>query len=283
MTYENCYEILGDVRKGLNEYSSGLHNGTDTSGAHLNSYLVKKINDAQRHIYGLLMPRIPEAFLKEVSLTGVNSVYTLPWDFGRLLYFKDENGCQVFQINPKRLKLTNETGSDRLYYRKGNTLVLDKAGVTDDYSLLYYQKPRELDCGQATAGGALSITLATSAKKIADYYNDMTIENITEDWTDTISDYSSARVATITETAAAEDYYGIVPEIPEVFHHLIAPKAIQLVKSESPVAQEKVTQQDLSVWHGLLIESLQAYVGTDDLDPEDLFCDYDIGNYSLLL
>jgi len=274
-TYENCYEILGDVRKGLNEYSAGLLQGTDTSGPHSNEYLVKQINKAQRYVYGILLRRIAEEFLQETNLTGVSSVYTLPWDFGRLLYFKDENGNQVFSVNPKRLKLVNETGSDRLYYRKGNTLVLDKDGVTETYTLLYYRKPRDLTQGKAAAGGGATITLADTAKLIADYYNGMTIENITQDWVDTMDDYTAARVATISETAAQDDYYGIVSDIPEMFHHLIAPKAAHFVKLESPVAQEKVTDRDLKEWYGLLIEALQAFAGSDDEDVEDLFCDFD--------
>ena len=276
-TYENCYEILGDVRRGLNEYTTGFHQGTDTTGPHSNSYLVKKINEAQRFLYAILILRIPGEFLQETTLTGVDSVYTLPWDFGRLLYFKNENGQQVFPINPKKLRLTEETGNDRLYYRKGNTLVLDKAGVTETYTLLYYRKPRDLEQGMASAGGAASITFATSAKKIADYYNGMTIENITKDWVDEIDDYTAARVATISETAAASDYYGIVSDLPEPFHFLIAPKAIQLIKTVSPVVQEKPSKQEISDWNNLLVETLKAFVGSDDRDVEELFVDYDHG------
>lgn len=275
-TYENCYEILGDVRKGINEYSTALHQGTDTSNAHSNSYLVKKINAAQRYLYALLFQRMPEEFLEEISLTGVDSVYTLPWDFGRLIYFKDENGNQVFPIGVKKLRLTEETGSDRLYYRKGNTLVLDKDGVSKTYTLHYYRKPRDLDQGKAPAGASTSITLASSAKKIADYYNGIIIENITKDWIDTISDYTAARVATIgAETAAGDDYYGLVSDLPEPFHFLIAPKAVHLVKASSPVIQEKPSSQDLKEWNNQLIETLKAFVGSDDTDIEELFLDCD--------
>jgi len=274
-TYDNCYEILKNVRKGLNEYSTGLLQGTDTSGPHSNEYLVQKINAAQRLIYAILLKRIPEEFFEEIALTGVDSVYTLPWDFGRLLYFKDTDGNQVFKLSEKRRHLTEETGSDRLYTKRGNTLVLDKDGVTDIYTLFYYRKPRDLDQGKASAGGAETITLATSAKKIADYYNEMTIENVTKDWIDTIDDYSAARVATISETAAASDYYGIVSDIPEPFHHLIAPKAVHLVKVESPLAQEKLTERDLLTWQRMLIDALTAFCGSDDEDIEDIFCDYD--------
>lgn len=277
-TYENCYEILSQLRQGINEYSTGLLQGTDTSGAHQNSYLVKKINEAVRFIYGILLRRIPEVFFETIPIVGSNSVFSLPWDFGRLLLFKDENGNKVFPFDPKNGKLVNETGSDRLYYRKGQTLVLDKDGVSKTYTLLYYRKPRDLDQGKSSAGGAQSITLATTAKAIADYYNGMVIENITDANVDTISDYTAARVATITGTGAAEKYYGIVSDIPEPFHHLIAPKAIHLVKLESPVIQEKVTQLSLNEWDNQLSMDISAYAGSDDIDYEDLFADYDEGS-----
>lgn len=274
-TYENCYEILSQVRQGINEYSTGLLQGTDTSGPHQNSYLVKKINEAVKFIYAILLRRIPEAFFESTSLTGSNSVFTLPWDFGRLLYFKDENGDQVFPLDPKKGKLENETGNDRLYYRSNNTLVLDKAGVSETYTLLYYRKPRELDQGISSAGGSQSLTLATSAKLLADYYNGMKIEVITDDFVDEIADYTAARVATISGTGAASKYYGIVSDLPEPFHHLIAPKAIHLVKLESPVIQEKVTQASLQEWDRQLSMDISAYASADDIDYEDLFADYD--------
>lgn len=274
-TYENCYEILSQVRQGINEYSTGLLQGTDTSSAHQNSYLVKKINQAVKFIYAILLRRIPEAFFESTTLTGSNSVFTLPWDFGRLLQFKDENGNQVYKLDPKKGKLANETGSDRLYYRSGQTLVLDKDGVSETYTLLYYRKPRELDQGKSTAGGSQSITLASTAKAIADYYNGMNIETSDGSVVDTISDYTAARVATIAGTGAQDKYYGIVSDIPEPFHHLIAPKAVHLVKLESPVIQEKVTQLSLNEWDRQLNLDISAYVGSDDDDIEDLFADYD--------
>ena len=276
-TYENCYEILANVRQGLNEYSTALLQGTDATGAYLNSFLIKAINRSVRHIYGLLLMRMPEIFYESIDLVGVNSVFTLPWDFGRCLYFKDENGLQVFRINPKQLKLANETGNDRLYYQSGQTFVLDKDGVTKTYTLQYYRKPREIHAGKASTGGSKSITLdAAFAKKIADYYNGMLYENVTKDHIDTITDYTAARVATIAaETAAENDYYGIVSDIPEPFHHLIAPKAVHLIKNDSPVAQEKPTSQSLDEWTANLSEAIQSYSGSDDGDVEDLFLDFD--------
>ena len=213
-TYENCYEILTDLRRGINEYSTAYMQATDTTSPHSNDWLVKCINKAQRYLYSLLVRRMPGEFLEQTDLVASSSVLTLPWNFGRLRYLRDSAGRQVHPIIQEDRRLTNESGSQYLYYRKGNTLLIDKFGLSDTFTLIYWKKPRDIHQGRASAGGALSITLQAIAKKIADYYNGMIIENSTQDWVDTIDDYTAARVATITETAAAKDYYVIVSEFP---------------------------------------------------------------------
>ena len=282
-TTKNCYDLVKSVRRALNESASddAYTKGTDTTGHYENAYLVEKINVAQRYIYNYLLKRIPEEFLEEVDLAGVNSVYTRPANYGKLVYFKDDRGCQVFPVDVKQLKRTGATGSDRAYYRKGNTLVLDKDGITKTYTLFYYRKARDLNYGLSSAGGALSITLATSARKTADYYNGMEIENITDDWVDTISDYSAARVATIgSETGAASKYYGIVSDLPEMFHDLIAPKAVLEVKTESPLSEEKPSNQDWRNFRDNLRETLRAYAGPGlDVNPNSLIEDFHSQNF----
>lgn len=275
-TYLNCYEIVSQVRQGLNEFGEALTKGT-VEGAYSNDHIVSKINSTQRFIHGLLAKRAPEQFLASTTISGVDSVYALPWDFGSLIEFKDENGRKVFPLTVSQFKLDAATGSDSFYYKKGNNLVLDKDSVTETYTLWYYTKPRDLDYGKATAGGATSITLATSAKKIADYYNGMIIENVTKDWVDTISDYTAARVATIgIETGAANDYYGLVSELPEPFHFLISIRAILEFKFESPIVQNRPTNVEI----GFFMDQLNIALGsfgdsTGDIDIEELFLDYE--------
>lgn len=286
-TYENCYEILANVRHGINEYSTGYMQATDTTAPHSNDWLVKCINKAQRYLYSLLIRRIPGEFLEQIDLTASSSELTLPWNFGRLRYLRDSAGRQVHPIAQESRRLTNESGSKYLYYRKGNALVIDQAGLSDIYTLIYWKKPRDIHQGRASAGAALSITLQTGpAKLIADYYNGMTIENITKAWVDVIDAYTAARVATITATGAAKDYYGIVSEIPEMFHILIAGKATHIVKSDSPLIQEKPTVDSISQWTEELIEALKSFAGSNlDEDPEDLFLDYEpgMGGFSVIL
>lgn len=276
-TYWNCYTLLEQLRMQLNEYSSAKVQGTDTSGTYNNTHLLYGLNAAGRFLHAFLMERLPSEFLTEVDLTASSSVFTLPAYFGTLIYFKDDNGRQVFPVGVDNLKLTSATGSDRKYYRKGNTLVLDKAGVSKTYTLYYLKKYRDLNFGQAVSGsGALAIKLATTAVSIADYYNGMTIENITKVWVDTIDDYTAARVATISETAAEDDWYGIVPDFPEWAHHFIIPRAVFEITGNYPVAQEKPNKSaSQGFFDSLRIEFL-AYGGpAKDIDIEDLFLDFE--------
>lgn len=283
-TYLNCYALLEKVRIQLNEYSTAYVQGTDTTGKYSNVQIVDGINAARKYIYNLLLRRIPYAFETEVALTGVASVYTLPADFGLLRYFKDSNGNQIYPIEQNFRRKTSETGSDQHYYRRGNTLVLDKAGITEVCTLVYYRKCRDITQGMASAGAATSITLATTAKKIVDYYNGMMIENVTQDWVDTISDYATTRVATITATAVANDYYGIVcTDIPDVFHHLYIPRAVFEITSNFPIVQDRPTvggtrSLGMTMFNEDFMSALRAYAGPSlDEYPEDVWTQYSGG------
>ena len=271
-TYLNCYDLVKKVRYLLDEHSDQKTKGRDVTGRYANDQIVDGINTAQRFLYALLLKRYPQHFFETASLTGVDSVFTLPWDFGQLLLFKDDNGRRVFPIAERGRSLTASSGYDRAYTQRGNTLVLDRSGVTDTYTLFYYRKPRDLDQGKASAGAATSITLATSAKMLADYYNGMTIENITQGWVDTIDDYTAARVATISETAAANDYYGIVSDLPEVFHFLLIPRAYMSITGFFPGAREKPSKSGSIIFNDDLRSALSAFSNNElDRDKNELF------------
>ena len=271
-TYKNAYTILSDVREGINEHSVAFVNATDTSGAYTNAWLLTQINRAQKYLYNWLFIRIPEVFLESEDLTGVDSVFTLPVDFGVLKVFTDDNYCKVYEIKADQLKLKSSTGSDRLYYRKGNTLVLDKAGVTDAYRLWYYRRARDLNQGKAAAAD----TLATTAAVTADYYNGMIIEDITGTQAATITDYSTDREITSDITLANNSYYGIVSDLPEPFHYLIAPKAILYVK-QSPQSIEKPSRREIDDFNEDFTSVYRAYAKTLDFSVSDMFTDFEPG------
>jgi hypothetical protein len=272
-TYLSAHHILRDVRESLGEYSPALLTGEDDTGANSNTWLTRRINEAQAFLYAILLKTIPDEFYAETTITGVNSVFTLPWDFGRAVQLRTDNGTIVSPILPKHRPDNNSTGSQYLYYRKGNTFVLTKSGITDTYTLYYRTKPREIHSGRAAAGGALSITLDSSfAPVIADYYNEMMIENLTDAWVDTITDYSAARVATITETATANAIYGLVSELPEPFHFLIAPRAVLQAREQSSHPKIRPGRTEYANWTDLLIETLTSYgIGEDKQSPESIW------------
>jgi len=279
-TYENCLEIIEDIRFGLDDHSDDKVKGIDTSGSFKNKQILKAINRAQYFLYDWIKQRDKSLFLKYTTIVGSSSVYTLPWDFVSVVAFKDENGRPVYPVNPEdSFKNTSSSGSgsDSYYYRSGNTFVLEKDSVSATYRLWYIKKPRDLTYGKTSAGAATSMTLSTDAKLIADYYNDMTVENTTQDWVDTIDDYTAARVATISETAAANDYYGLVSELPSGFHKLIAPKALIELK-KLPQTKVNLTRDDKDDFNGMLIEATNAFIPQpNDVDMADLWTDYDTG------
>jgi hypothetical protein len=278
-TYEgNCYEILSWVRRSLNEYSTAYVQGTDTSGIFSNAFIIDQINDSQKQLYNILLRYIPEEFLETASITGSNSVFSLPWNFGRAVQFRDENGYPVLPAVAKNLPPDAQLSgsSDRLYYRKGQTFVVFQSGVSATYKLYYRKSPREIHAGVASAGGAQSLTLdATYAKRVADYYNGMDMENVTDLSIDTITDYTAALVATISGTGASSDYYGIVSELPDAFHHLIAPRALMLCKERHPVSQVAISPAELQIWQNQLKDALSAFgYDEDKVSPEDIWTDF---------
>jgi hypothetical protein len=280
-TYLNGYTLLEKLWIQLVGYNSNISsyvNGTDTTGPYSNPQIMDGINEAQRYLYNTLLTRMPHEFEEETTLTGAASVYTLPANFGVLRFFKDSRGFQIHPIKTDQRRVTGSAGSDQLYYRRGNTLVLDKAGISEVCTLVYYRKCRDIEQGLASAGGAASITLATTAKTIADYYNGLTLENITKGWVDTIDDYSTGRVATISETAAASDYYGTVSDIPESFHFLMVPRAVFEITGNYPIVKEKPKASGVEFFNEQFLATLRAYAGPVlDEYVEDVWCDYGSG------
>lgn len=270
--YENCYAMLEIIRTELNDYSTALVQGTET-GVYDNSDIVRKINGAQRYLFSLLLARMPDLFLTSSTVTGTNGVYTIPSDMYKLVNITNSNGDKINPISIQEKHLGTSTGSDYLYYRYGNTIIRD-SGNSNALTFNYYKEPRELTQGMSSAGGAASLTLATTARKVADYYNNVIIENITDSWTDTISDYSASYVATITQTGAASKYYGTVSELPEIFHHLITKKAILELKN-AIVSPQRAGVPEIADFRDDLAETLRSFAGNqNDINMSDLFYDF---------
>jgi len=279
--YENCYKILSDVRHGLNEHSSDLVTGTATHGKYKNDYLISMINTAQNYIWALLMKRssVRGIFVTSTTVTGSNSVFALPSDFGKLIQFEDENYKKVWPTTIKMTPVRGETGADRVYYRQGNNLILFKSGISQTYTFKYYKKPRYITMGKQQAGsGALAIVLDANAKSQNDYYNDMLIESIPSDLdavqVDTITDYvGSTKTATVTLTGSSSKYYGLVSDLPEVFHEFIAPWAVLFTKATHPASQEKPSKAEAELLTMRFDESVSSFAGgEEDVSQEDIWC-----------
>ena len=263
----NCFEILSQVRYGINEFSTAMVQGTDATGSFLNAELVRQINNAQNYLWSILFKQFPEYFLTSASITFTSSVATLPADCFKIKEVSDSDGYPLSPISVNQRHILGG-GSSHLYYRYGNTLRIDEDGVTDTGTLWYYSKCRELDTGLTSAGGALSATLATSAKAIVNYYDGMTIENYTDSNVDVISSYAVTRVATTTtQTWAASKYYGLVSELPEIIQPLIAEYAVLQLK-KNPKCPLQIVPADIALFNEMLRETLRSFAGTFDSDVD---------------
>ena len=263
----NAYEILSQVRYSLNEYSTAFVQATDTTGAFLNAFLMKHINDAQNFLFSAVSAQMPHLFLKSTTLTGTASVYALPADFWRMKRLENSDGVKIHPINVDQKHLDDGQGTPYGYYRYGSSLRIDQDSFTETLTIWYYARCRELDTGTTSAGGALSATLATTAKAIADYYNGMIIENVTDSTVDTITDYSAARVCTVSNTWASSKYYGIVSELPEVMQPLIAERAILTLK-QTPKSPIKAKPEDFTIFRENLSEAMKLLGGTLNTDAD---------------
>ena len=268
----NAYEILSQVRYGINEFSTALVQGTDATGAFKNEELIRQINNAQYYLWAILFGQFPEYFLKSASITFTSSVATLPSDCFKIRDIVNSDGIPITPIGVNQRHIVDDTGSEYHYYRYGNTLRIDADDVTDTGTIWYYSRCRELDTGLTSAGGALSATLATTAKAIADYYNNMIIENVTDSTVDTITDYSAARVCVVSNTWAASKYYGIVSDLPEIFQPLISSRAILTMKM-SPRVPIALAKADVDMFRDDLRMAMQSFAGTlnGDMDMGRLF------------
>ncbi len=260
----NCYEILSQVRYGINEFSAAKVNGTDTTGAFQNEELMRFINNSQYYLWGVLFEQFPEYFMKSASIEFTASLASLPSDCFKIKEISDSDGYPVVPINIGQRHIT-DSGSANAYYRYDNTLRIDADAITGTGTIWYYSRCRELDTGLTSAGGALSATLATSAKAIADYYNDMLIVNVTDSTVDTITDYSAARVCTVSNTWAASKYYGIVSDLPAIFHPLISEYALLQLK-KTPKAPVSVTPADVTLFFQMLTGAMKSFAGTQNTD-----------------
>jgi hypothetical protein len=223
----------------------------------------------------------PEIFQSRTTIVGVASSYALPYNFGKLIEFRDSEGNIIVPVTVRALPTPSGDGSEHLYFREGNNLVLTKSGITETYALYYFRKPRLLLSGTAGASSGASALHMSAATAMLhdDYYNGVTVDDYTASFTSTITDWTaSTQVAVVTGTAANSDIYGTVSELPEEYHLLIVPLAELMVSSVHPAAQRKPSEADWKRWTDRFFETLWAYGGNEgDTEFADIFADYSVG------
>jgi hypothetical protein len=268
----NCYEMIVQLRYGVNDHSTARVQGTDTNGPFKNEDLLRQINSAQMFVQAVVRTQFPELFFKSTTLSVASSVYALPSDLWKIKRIEHSEGNEVIPIDIAQKHVSPSSGSEVGYYRYGNNIKIDNDEFAEPLTIWYEARCRDLDFGKSAAGGALSLTLATTARPVADYYNGMQIENVTDSWVDTISDYSAARVCTITQTGAVDRYYGLVSELPEVFHQLILDRALIRTKM-NPNSPEKPSAIEIKQFQDDLTAALNS-CGNTDTDWDSVINDF---------
>lgn len=281
-TYQNAYELVSQVRVALNEGGPAYVQGQDTSGAFQNAFILKAINDAILEIYSLLVQRIPEEFLVVESVSPTNGEIALPANFGRLLEIRGPDGVRGAGIGVQERARRPEWGSKLRYYSKGSRVVIDSNHPDSLYTLAYLRRPREVHHGVidgATAGPPPTITLDEAAKKVASYYDGMLIEIVSEDAVETIQSYTAARVATVSASHPVGSWYGIVPDLPEWAHSLIAPRAVIRCKTH-PASPEKPSPAEIRDYQEMLRLTVGTFaVAKTPTNWETIFVSHDDGSW----
>jgi hypothetical protein len=77
------------------------------------------------------------------------------------------------------------------------------------------------------------------------------------------------------QTAAAADFYALVPEIPEWAHHLISPKATIMGKLNG-LTKEKPSKAEMDFYNGMLLSAFREFCTPDeDIDYEEMFTSFE--------
>ena len=243
----NAYSMLELLRDQVGEASASHWSDIN---------LVRRLNVAQRKV-GVLVGSYPGPWLeKNVDLTPVASVITLPQDCSKPVYLEETSSGKPISwlgnVRTRRVSRTlgvslDWTGAIEAYPER-NTLVVNQASYVTGVTLWYDQRVPDLVTGTAAAGAATSLTLPDNAntKRVDDYYNDVAVE--VEAGTgagtvgDSISDYDGAtRVATVTGTYDDDSEFGTISLLPEETHPLIVMEATLLaITKPSSNIDEKV-------------------------------------------
>ena len=224
----NAHEHLINMRDSLGEASASHWKDRQ---------LLTQLNKAQSRL-GQRIALANGAWLeKSASVTPVASVITLPTDCAKPVYLEETvSGNPIpFSTEVMDRRVSRPAGTTLLagvtqeaYFQRGS-IVVNSTGYTTVCTLWYQMRVPDLHVGTASAGGAASFTLDDNdgegvstgghgAKTITDYYNTVEFKPVSGTGAgavDTITDYTSGRVATVTGTYSSSTVYGTISKLPE--------------------------------------------------------------------
>ncbi len=200
--------------------------------------------------------------LTSTSVTPVASVITLPVDCAKPVYLEETVsgnpiswGVEAPERRVSRQPANQLQSSMLEAYRQYGEIVVNRDSYTTACTLWYQFRVPELHVGTASAGSTGTFTMSAydgvgasdgfGAKVVADYYNNVTYfctAGTGSGTTGTITDYTAARVATLSATTtvyAASSVYATVSRLPEQCHHLMWLEASLMALAKPASLMEK--------------------------------------------
>ena len=255
----------------------------EASAAHWTDVnLLRRLNAGQKKV-SLMVAMSPGRWLLKRSgvLTPVASVVTLPTDCAKPLYIEEVSSERVMPwldggIKFRRVSRGVGTSLDlegqKEVYPVGNTIEINASGYTKTVYVWYERRVPDLyacsTLAAASAGVSITFNSDMIAKNVADYYNGVAFEatgGTGEGTVDEITDYTAARVATVSGTYSTDTELGTVSVLPEETHDLIVLEAavMALTKPSSTLDREVFVQMvsERTMMRKLVVEWLESRVG----------------------
>jgi hypothetical protein len=228
----DAYEMLNQVRNDVGELTE-VH-WSDLA-------LLRKLNFETLKLWMQLGLQAGDILLKSATVTFASSEVALPSDCDKPIYLENGDGYAVpisLTVREKNLFATAPYLSYNLNYSaylQGETLKLNQAGISGNWTLWYYGAYKDMAYGTGGAScgaSALHFDAAKQPSIVDDYYNTLTVNTYNSSTgarklTSTISDYTgSTLVAVVTGTPAAGDIYGTENQLPIQGHWLVVQRVI---------------------------------------------------------